>query len=62
MGYPNVLKANQERERLKKSGRRVLRRAGRVYHPYCKAEGVGEAELASRCRLSETRLDQSYGA
>ncbi len=43
--FPNVLKANQN-VNPEKSGRRVLRRAGRVYHPY-RAEGVGEAELAS---------------
>ena len=39
----------------------VLRRAGRVYHPYCSGRGW-RGRTGLRCCLSETRLDQSYGA
>lgn len=39
VGVSQRIESESERERLKKSGRRVLRRAGRVYHPYCSGRG-----------------------
>ncbi len=38
VGVSQRIESESERERLK-SGRRVLRRAGRVYHPYRSGRG-----------------------